>query len=140
MRKIILSTGLLILAVLLLFRLSQYALFANNDATELILALSAMAFFFVGVLFYRKFGETRNKDSFTVDYKTISRLKISEREYEVLEQLNHSLSNREIAERLFLSESTIKTHVSALLKKLEVRNRTALVDKARTLQLVKLPD
>jgi DNA-binding NarL/FixJ family response regulator len=41
----------------------------------------------------------------------------------VLELLAHGLKNREIAERLFLSEATVKTHVRHLLDKLRLRNR-----------------
>ncbi len=48
---------------------------------------------------------------------------LSPREREVLELLAHGLKNREIAERLFLSEATVKTHVRHLLDKLRLRNR-----------------
>ena len=48
---------------------------------------------------------------------------LSPREREVLELMAQGLRNREIAERLFLSEATIKTHVRHLLEKLRLRNR-----------------
>ncbi len=48
---------------------------------------------------------------------------LSPREREVLELMAEGLRNREIAERLFLSEATIKTHVRHLLDKLRLRNR-----------------
>lgn len=48
---------------------------------------------------------------------------LSPREREVLELMAQGLRNREIAERLFLSEATIKTHVRHLLDKLRLRNR-----------------
>ena len=48
---------------------------------------------------------------------------LSPREREVLEQMADGLRNREIAERLFLSEATVKTHVRHVLDKLRLRNR-----------------
>ena len=48
---------------------------------------------------------------------------LSPREREVLELMAEGLRNREIAERLFLSEATVKTHVRHLLDKLRLRNR-----------------
>jgi DNA-binding NarL/FixJ family response regulator len=48
---------------------------------------------------------------------------LSPREREVLELMAEGLKNREIAERLFLSEATVKTHVRHLLDKLRLRNR-----------------
>ena len=52
--------------------------------------------------------------------------KISPREMEVLQLIARGLGNREIAEELFISERTVKTHVTHLLEKLQLRDRTQL--------------
>jgi DNA-binding NarL/FixJ family response regulator len=52
---------------------------------------------------------------------------LTEREKEILTLLASGLSNAELAEKLFLSETTVKTHVSAILRKLRVRDRVQAV-------------
>jgi DNA-binding NarL/FixJ family response regulator len=61
---------------------------------------------------------------------------VSEREREVLLLLAQGCSNREIAERLFLSEGTVKNHVSNILAKLQAENRTQAAEIARRYGLV----
>ena len=50
---------------------------------------------------------------------------LTQREKEVLELLKKGLSNSEISERLFVSNSTVKAHISSILQKLKVKNRYA---------------
>jgi DNA-binding NarL/FixJ family response regulator len=52
---------------------------------------------------------------------------LTERELEVLRLLTRGMSNSEIGERLFLSEATVKTHVTRVLTKLRVRDRVQAV-------------
>ena len=55
---------------------------------------------------------------------------LSGRESEILECITEGMTNKEIADRLFLSPETVKTYVSRMLKKLGARNRTEAVVRA----------
>jgi ATP/maltotriose-dependent transcriptional regulator MalT len=61
---------------------------------------------------------------------------LSGRELEVLRILAEGLGNREIAERIFVSEATVKTHVQRILRKLDAGSRTQAVARARELMLL----
>ena len=61
---------------------------------------------------------------------------LSGRERAVLGLLARGLSNKEIAERLFLAEGTVKNHVSTILAKIDARDRTQAALKARELGLL----
>ena len=63
-------------------------------------------------------------------------LGISKRELEVLALISEGLSNQEIAERLFVSLNTVKTHSSRLFEKMEVKSRTQAVEKAKRLNFI----
>jgi DNA-binding NarL/FixJ family response regulator len=61
---------------------------------------------------------------------------LTERELEVLKALAHGLSNREISEQLVITEGTVKNHVSSLIDKLGVRDRTQAVLKGQELGII----
>ncbi|PQJ79955.1 response regulator transcription factor [Polaribacter porphyrae] len=136
MKKTVLVFSLLILAILLLFQLSKYALVSNNLQTEIVIAVIAIVFFFVGIFIHKKSLQKPGLLPIEIDYKKIESLEISKREYEVLQKIAEGLSNREIADTLFLSESTIKTHVSNLLVKLNAKRRTEAVQIAKSFQII----
>lgn len=60
---------------------------------------------------------------------------LTEREHEILSLVASGASNREIAEKLYLTEGTVKNHVSSILGKLGVRDRTQAVIRAKELGL-----
>ena len=66
-----------------------------------------------------------------IDKAKIKELGISNREYEVLELIGKGHSNQEIAQQLFISESTVKSHVSNLLSKLDAKRRTQALTNAK---------
>jgi two-component system response regulator DesR len=61
---------------------------------------------------------------------------LSEREREVLDLIAAGSTNREIAERLYLSPHTVKEHTSALYRKLQARNRAEAVQRAQRIGLL----
>ena len=61
---------------------------------------------------------------------------LTEREWEVLRAMAGGLSNREIADRLVITEGTVKNHVSNILGKLDARDRTQAILKAQSLRLL----
>jgi DNA-binding CsgD family transcriptional regulator len=74
--------------------------------------------------------------AFTLNEKELQNLNLSKRELEVLQLMADGLSNHEIADRLFVSLSTIKTHSRNLFDKLDVSRRTQAIDKAKKLSII----
>lgn len=74
--------------------------------------------------------------SFIQNEKEVEKLGLSKRELEVLEQMSLGLSNTEIADKLFVSLNTVKTHSSNIFIKLDVKRRTQAVEKAKRLNII----
>ena len=75
-------------------------------------------------------------DAFVPDPERLGELGITPRELEILDLIASGLSNREIAEKLFVSENTVKTHASRLFDKLGARRRTQAVQIGKTARLI----
>ena len=73
----------------------------------------------------------------SIDDAKAKELGLTPREHEILGLIAEGLSNREIGERLFVSENTVKTHSSRLFDKLGVSRRTQAVQKGRDLRLIR---
>jgi DNA-binding NarL/FixJ family response regulator len=73
--------------------------------------------------FLRKFEQRRREPPGTLSKPD----DLSEREREVLKLVANGVSNKEIASRLYITEGTAKNHVSSILRKLGMRDRTQLV-------------
>jgi NarL family two-component system response regulator LiaR len=73
---------------------------------------------------------------FEIDRNELSKRKISKRELEVLHLMAKGKSNQEIADELFVSLPTIKTHVANLFEKLDAKRRTQAVETAKRLRLL----
>lgn len=75
------------------------------------------------------------QESFSVNAVALEKLNLTSREYEVLQLMAKGHSNTEIAEALFLSLSTVKTHASNLFVKMDVSSRTKAIEKAKRLRI-----
>ncbi len=74
--------------------------------------------------------------NFVRDERKLESLGITPRELEILELIAQGLSNREIAERVHVSENTVKTHSSRVFDKLGARRRTQAVQLGKELRLI----
>jgi len=74
--------------------------------------------------------------TFRLDLERMAELAITPRELEILGLIAAGLSNREIAERLFVSESTVKTHSSRVFDKLGAKRRTQAVQLGKEARLI----
>lgn len=71
-----------------------------------------------------------------INHKEIERLGISKREMDVLNLMAKGLSNEEIANKLFVSLNTVKSHSSNIYIKLDVKRRTQAMEKAKRLNII----
>lgn len=136
MKKTIVVFALLILALLLLFRLSTYHIVSGDLTTEWVVAVIAIVFFIIGIYINKRSLAKKTPAPIEIDHQKIKQLEITTREYEVLKEIASGLSNKEIAAKLFLTESTIKTHVSNLLLKLNAKRRTQAVQNAKEFRIL----
>ena len=138
------------LAVLLfVLRWLELRLIVINYAFELYILAIAFIFMGIGIWLALKLARPKiktvvvekevfvEKDTpFALNEKELDKLNLSKRELEVLQLMATGLSNQEIADQLFVSLNTIKTHSSRLFEKLEVSRRTQAVEKARKLSII----
>ena len=75
-------------------------------------------------------------DIFVLNKSLVTQLELSSRELEILGLMAEGNSNQEIANHLFVSLSTVKTHNQNLFEKLDVKRRTQAVEKAKRLNLL----
>lgn len=137
-----LSGGLLIAAL----RFVEYRFLVLEHSVEIYGALIALVFAAIGIRLGLTF--TRKEEVLVVrevpvpatpfvrDNEKVSELGITPRELEILEQIASGKSTREIAEALFVSENTVKTHASRLFDKLGAKRRTQAVAEAKRLGLI----
>ncbi|MFZ2907069.1 MAG: LuxR C-terminal-related transcriptional regulator [Cyclobacteriaceae bacterium] len=140
MKRTILLYGMTLATLIFLLKFLEYRMFVRDLSVEIYVGIIAVMFTLLGVwaglkLTHRKTIIITNPH-FQFDESRLEKLGISKREYEVLELIAKGLSNQEIAEKLFVSLNTIKTHSSNLFFKLEAKRRTQAIQKAKELQLI----
>ncbi|ANO53231.1 hypothetical protein BA177_13250 [Woeseia oceani] len=103
---------------------------------EIYVVVLCFLFTGLGVWLGHRLTRRRSCTSTGVNSAALNYLGISRREQEVLALLAEGRSNQEIADALFVSVNTVKTHLQSLYQKLDVARRGQAVEKARSLKLV----
>ncbi len=78
----------------------------------------------------------KNNENFIPNESLISELSLSKREIEILNLISRGNSNEEIAEKLYISLSTVKSHNQNIFQKLDVKRRTQAAEKAKRLGII----
>jgi len=140
LKRTIIIYGLSLAALIFLLKFIEYRFLVRDLSLEFYIGAIAIFFTVLGVWAGLKLTKKKTiiitNPAFQFDQSRMDSLGISKREYEVLELMAKGLSNQEIADKLFVSLNTIKTHSSNLFLKLEVSRRTQAVQKAKELQLI----
>jgi DNA-binding CsgD family transcriptional regulator len=147
MKQHILIYGLLGGILITLLKLIEYRFLVMERSVEIYGALIAALFATVGIWLGWKLTMPKERvvvrevpvsvdAPFVLNETKLTELGITRRELEILELIAHGLSNREIAEKIFVSENTVKTHSSRLFDKLSAKRRTQAVQIGRELGLI----
>jgi DNA-binding CsgD family transcriptional regulator len=147
MRKHVLQYGLVAGLLIALLKAIEYRWLVVEYSVEIYGGLVAAVFAALGIWLGLRL--TRPTETVVVrevmvpapadfvrDEGKLESLGITPRELEILELIASGLSNREIAERVHVSENTIKTHSSRVFDKLGARRRTQAVQLGKELRLI----
>lgn len=146
--KRIVLYGLILAILVFTLKWLQWKFLIVDNAIDIYIGLIAVFFTILGVwvasqLMKPKIQEViiekevfiPQPDESIINERELKKLNLSTREYEVLQLMTKGYSNLDMANSLFLSVSTIKTHVSNLFAKMEVKSRTQAIEKAKRLKI-----
>lgn len=147
--KNIILYGSSLALLLLLLRWLEFRFLVLNHALDIYIGAIALIFTGLGIWLALKLAKPKTQtiivekevyvqpqEEFVLNEAELEKLAISKRELEVLELMAKGMSNQEIAERLFVSLNTIKTHSGKIFEKLDVKRRTQAVEKAKRLSII----
>lgn len=148
MSRNIILYGLALAGLLILLKWLEWRFIIFDHAIEVYSGALALVFTGLGIWLAVKLARPKVQTVVVVqpapeapgqepDEKELARLGLSGREQEVLQLMAEGLSNQEIADRLFLSLNTVKTHCSRIFEKLDVRRRTQAIEKSKRLRLIR---
>ncbi|HEX7918781.1 MAG TPA: response regulator transcription factor [Gemmatimonadales bacterium] len=145
MKKHVLLYGLLGGVLIAALKLAEYRFLVLEHSLEIYGGMVAVLFSALGIWLGLKITRVKTVEvvrevpvtgPFVRNEARVAELGITPREMEMLEALAAGHSNREIAERLFISENTVKTHTSRLFEKLQAQRRTQAVQRAKEAGLI----
>ncbi|UPT70365.1 MAG: LuxR C-terminal-related transcriptional regulator [Flavobacterium sp. JAD_PAG50586_2] len=147
--KELIGYAIMMAVLMLLLRWFEFRFLILEHQVEMYIGLIAVFFLLFGIWVANKITNPKEKtiiiekeirilstDDFVLNENELHSRKISKRELEVLTLMAEGLSNNEIAERLFVSLNTVKTHSAKLFEKLEVKRRTQAIEMAKKLLLL----
>ena len=135
--------GLVLALLVLALKWLQWQFLILDNAIEIYIGFIALFFTLLGIWLARQLTKPKVKTVVVEkevpivsvpDKSLLEELNLSSREYEVLQLLAKGQSNNDIAENLYLSTSTVKTHLYNLYSKMEVKSRTQAMEKAKRLK------
>lgn len=147
--KWIILYGSSLALLLFLLRWLEFRFLVLDHALDIYIGIIATIFTGLGIWLAIKLIKPKTKTiivekevyrnaqtEFILNETELEKLALSKRELEVLQHMAKGLSNQEIAEQLFVSLNTIKTHSSKVFEKLDVKRRTQAVEKAKRLNII----
>jgi ATP/maltotriose-dependent transcriptional regulator MalT len=148
MKRHVLIYGLVGGALISALQWMQYRFLVVERSAEIYAALVAALFAALGIWLGQRLTGKRERVVVqevrvevatppAADPKRREELGLTPREFEILELIAQGMSNREIAEKLFVSENTVKTHSSRVLDKLGAKRRTQAVQMGKQLGLLR---
>jgi len=133
MKQTILIFGTVAVIIFFIVELSKHSIYSFSwKFTDLFLLLASLIFIILGI-FLNRFMNSPPAQRRSVK---LSNSLLSKQELKILGLMNDGMSNGEIADRLFIAESTVKKHVSNILSKLKARRRTEAIRIGRELNLI----
>lgn len=142
------SYGISLAMLFFLLRWLEIRLLIFQHQFEIYASVIAILFTILGVWIANKITSPKTKtifiekeipvvqNPFVRNEANLEALKITKRELEILTLIASGKSNQEIAAILFISVSTVKTHIANLFVKLDVKRRTQAIETAKKLQLL----
>ncbi len=140
--------GITMAGLLLLLKWLEWRFVIIDHSIAIYIGLIALFFTFFGIWVAKQLLEVKTQTivvekeiyvpvtpEFVLNEIELKKLNLTSREWDVLQLITQGKSNTEIASDLYLSTSTIKTHVSNILSKLEVKSRAQVMEKAKRLKI-----
>ncbi|CAN5731468.1 response regulator transcription factor [soil metagenome] len=159
--KTLILYGCCLAALVGLLKMVEYRLVITDHGYEIYMGIIALLFTILGIWLANKLGTNKQKqlviekeviveretivekeifinsnNSFVLNETALANTAISTRELDVLQLMGQGLSNQEIADALFVSVNTVKTHAANLFFKLDVPRRTQAVARAKELSII----